>query len=306
MSQVQLVSIERVLAGLYRDLKPIIELNENDMIEWTGEALEFIGAYTQLIEKVVNLKIEDYKVLVPSGLKNIVQIAYKHTEGNPTTTTAMLTTADKCITCDDPCAPGACSSCASVCATSAQLVANAELFLQYYKPNSFRATNYYYDHYRPLTRATGPFSKAATSGCTSCTDISPGCVHEYSLDWPYIQTSFKTGYICVAYVSQPLDDRGWPMIPDEVSYIEAIKRYITYKVKYAEFLQGHLPGNIFTKLEDDWHWYCQQARNKANMPKDIDTLENLRKQHIRLLPKVQRYDRFFGNLSTREKLDLKN
>jgi hypothetical protein len=96
MSQVQLVSIERVLAGLYRDLKPIIELNENDMIEWTGEALEFIGAYTQLIEKVVNLKIEDYKVLVPSGLKNIVQIAYKHTEGNPTTTTAMLTTAELC------------------------------------------------------------------------------------------------------------------------------------------------------------------------------------------------------------------
>ena len=42
------------------------------------------------------------------------------------------------------------------------------------------------------------------------------------------------------------------------------------------------------------------------MPKDIDTLENLKKQHIRLLPKTQRYDRFFGHLSSREKLDLKN
>ena len=42
------------------------------------------------------------------------------------------------------------------------------------------------------------------------------------------------------------------------------------------------------------------------MPKDIDTLENLKNQHIRILPKVKRFDRFFGNLSSREKLDLKN
>ena len=40
MSQVKLTSIERVISGIYRDLKPVIELNENDMIEWAGEALE--------------------------------------------------------------------------------------------------------------------------------------------------------------------------------------------------------------------------------------------------------------------------
>lgn len=305
MSQVQLTSIERVISGLYRDLKPVVELNETDMIEWAGEALEYIGAYTQLIEKVAYLKIEDYRSLVPSGMKQIVMAAYKHTEG-VNTTTALLTTADNCITCDDACSDPDCSSCASVCATSAQLIQNAELFLQYYKPNTFRATAYYYDNYRPLPKASGPFTTPYTNECANCTDISPTCNQEYALDWPYMRTSFKTGNVCLAYVSTALDERGYPMIPDEVSYIEAIKRYITYKVKYSEFLQGHLPAQIYMKLEDDWHWYCQQARNKANMPKTIDELEGLRKQHIRLLPKVNRYEKFFGHLQRPEKLDLKN
>jgi len=305
MSQVKLTSIERVISGIYRDLKPVIELNENDMIEWAGEALEHIGAYGQLEEKVINLTVSDYRALVPSGLKEIVQIAYKFTEG-AVTTTPMLTTADPCITCDDPCGEPDCPSCATVCENAGTLITNARLFLEYYKPNSFRATGYYYDNYRPLRKASGPFTTPFTNDCTTCTDINQTCDQEYRLDWPYIKTSFKDGYICVAYVGQPLDERGFPLIPDEVSYIEAIKRYITYKVKYSEFLQGHLPGNIYIKLEDDWHWYCKQARNKMNMPNTIDDLQNLKDQHIRLLPKPHRYHRFFGHLHSMENLNLGN
>ena len=335
MSQVKLTSIERVISGIYRDLKPVIELNENDMIEWAGEALEHIGAYGQLEEKVINLTVSDYRALVPSGLKEIVQIAYKFTEG-AVATTPMLTTADPCITCDNPCSgpnpkgvkdttvpipanddtlnnsagvnttASKCPSCATVCENAGTLIANAKLFLEYYKPNSFRATGYYYDNYRPLRKASGPFTTPFTNDCTTCTDIVQTCDQEYRLDWPYIKTSFKDGYICVAYVGQPLDERGFPLIPDEVSYIEAIKRYITYKVKYSEFLQGHLPGNIYMKLEDDWHWYCGQARNKMNMPNTIDDLQNLKDQHIRLLPKPNRYHRFFGHLHSMENLNLGN
>ena len=57
-NQVKLTSIERVIAGLYRDLKPVVELSENDLIEWAGEALEQIGAYTQLEENVASLEVD--------------------------------------------------------------------------------------------------------------------------------------------------------------------------------------------------------------------------------------------------------
>ena len=101
--------------------------------------------------------------------------------------------------------------------------------------------------------------------------------------------------------------QGYPMIPDEVSYVEAIKRYIiVYKVKYSEFIQGIINPQVFAKLEDDWHWYCKQARAKATMPDTVDKLENLLQQRNRLIPKTNRYYGFFGNLATKETLNLGN
>ena len=119
------------------------------------------------------------------------------------------------------------------------------------------------------------------------------CEEEYSIDHPYIRTSFKCGYVCMAYIAQPLDANGFPMIPDEVSYIEAVKRYLIYKIRYPEFIRGQLPGQIFMKLEQDWHWYCAQARNKTRMPDTVDKLQNLLDQRNRLIPKHTRYYGFF-------------
>ena len=51
---------------------------------------------------------------------------------------------------------------------------------------------------------------------------------------------------------------------------------------------------------------CQQARGKANMPDTVDKMENLLQQRNRLIPKVQRYYGFFGNLSSGESLNFSN
>ena len=62
MSEYAMVSIERVISGVYRDLRPKTQLEENDLIEWAAEALEQIGAYTQYTEAVeyVPVKISSY------------------------------------------------------------------------------------------------------------------------------------------------------------------------------------------------------------------------------------------------------
>ena len=52
MSEMALVGIERVISSVYRDLRPKTQLEESDLVEWAGEALEQIGAYTQYTEAV--------------------------------------------------------------------------------------------------------------------------------------------------------------------------------------------------------------------------------------------------------------
>tara|TARA_R110002110_G_scaffold10231_2_gene50117 strand:+ start:199 stop:1158 length:960 start_codon:yes stop_codon:yes gene_type:complete len=304
MSQVKLVSIERVISGVYRDLQPIIDLNENDLIEWAGEALEFIGAYSQMVEKVEYILVQDHRALIPCGLQKIVQIAYKFTEGAPTEMN-MLKTCDPPIVCPDTCADCSGAGCPDLCQTSAQLIENAELFLQYYVPNNFVTSQRYYTaNFRPLRLATSNFALSATAHCTGCVNLSANCSEEYSIDWPYLRTSFKQGHICIAYIGQALDDRGFPLIPDQISYVEAVRKYIIYKLKYSEFIQGGIPANTFAKIEDDWQWYCAQARGKANMPDTIDKLQNILDQRDRLIPKTRNYFGFFGNLSTPESLNF--
>ena len=307
MSQVKLTSIERVISGVYRDLNPSVEINESDMIEWAGEALEHIGAYSQLEERVEYLKVNDHRVLIPCGLHKIVQVAYKFTDDEPTEA-AMLTTCDGTAECTTPncanCNPDSCTE--DLCAKSGQLIANAELWLEYYKPTRFKHTGYYFNNYKPMRLATSSFGRGESIHCKDCVNISSTCEHEYSVDHPYLRTDFKEGHICISYVAQAVDERGFPMIPDEVSYIEAIKRYIVYKLKYSEFIQGIINPQVFAKIEDDWHWYCRQARGKANMPDTVDKLENIKQQWSRLIPKVNRYYGFFGNLAAREQLNLSN
>ena len=304
MSQVKLVSVERIISGLYRDLQPVNDWSENDLIEWIGEALEFIGAYSQLEEKVEYILVQDHRLLIPCGLHKIVQIAYKYTQGAPTEMN-MLKTCDPPEVCPPTCGDCSGAGCPDLCQTSAQLIANAELFLQYYVPNNFVTSQHYYTaNFRPMRLATSNFSRSATAHCSTCVNLSSDCKEEYSIDWPYIRTSFKKGYVCLAYVAQSTDERGFPLIPDEISYIEAIKRYITYKLKYAEFIQGGIPGNVFAKIEDDWHWYCGQARGKANMPDTIDKLQNILDQRDRLIPNTKSYFGFFGNLNTPEALNF--
>ena len=60
------ISVDRVLAKLYRELG-VEDLNEIDIIEQIGEALEAIGSITLYEEAVAFIEIENHQADLPSG-----------------------------------------------------------------------------------------------------------------------------------------------------------------------------------------------------------------------------------------------
>jgi hypothetical protein len=54
------------------------------------------------------------------------------------------------------------------------------------------------------------------------------------------------------------------------------------------------------KAEQDWQWYCKQARNRAMMPKGVDQWQNILEQRNYMLPRINRYYGFFGKMSRPE------
>jgi len=211
MSSINHISLERVISSIYRDLKPLQEIQENDMIEWAGEALDYIGAYSQYQEVVDYIPVEDHRAIIPCGLHKVVSIAYKYTTGESTQCAIKISSSDSD---DSTCVSSTCGCnsstdpCSNTVTTTDPIVTQTQQLIDYHLKYRFTSTGYYYQNYRPLRLATSNFAVSKTAHCEDCINLSASCKEEYSIAHPYIRTSFKTGSLCLAYLKQPVDDKG--------------------------------------------------------------------------------------------------
>lgn len=123
----------------------------------------------------------------------------------------------------------------------------------------------------------------------------------YTVNSAFINTNFEKGQIILSYLAIPVDSDEMPLIPDNVSYREAIFWYIVMKM----FLGGHThpTPQIFNYImaEQRWHHYCSQARGKANMP-NADMIESIKNAWVRLKPVLNDHNSFNRNTGDSERL----
>ena len=79
MSIYKTTSSKVIIRKIFRDLKPSSDNWIDDAIEWIGEALEHIGSAPQLSKKQCVLTVTDHKVLLPTDLYYINQVAVNNT-----------------------------------------------------------------------------------------------------------------------------------------------------------------------------------------------------------------------------------
>ena len=155
---------------------------------------------------------------------------------------------------------------------------------------------------QPLQYGASTFHKG--SHCDQCVNEITIYKETYVINCGSIQTSFETGYVCISYTAFPTDEECYPMVPDDISFREAMFWYIYKKL----LLQGEQLGNSRIQYEyadAAWQKYCTQARNAANYP-DIDRYESFMDQWVRLKPNLNRHFTFFESLNDREMLQFEN
>lgn len=69
-------SVKSILNKLYRDLDANTELNQSNIIEWVGEAMSMIGAYSQYRNVSANPTISNYRVPLPCDFVYLIDISY--------------------------------------------------------------------------------------------------------------------------------------------------------------------------------------------------------------------------------------
>lgn len=291
----QFVSIYRVLSKLRRDLN--FDFTEADAIEWTGEALASIGAIAIQEEAVAYIEVKQHKALLPSGLTHVIQVArdYSYTPDDPTCPVDVVEEApaeelEEFVVID----------------CNGQPVGDYEL--AYYRPYYSMKQNYevwtnsryYQQNFAPVRLADHTFFQSVVCDTR---DYIPyeSARDEYTVNWPYLNFSFKDGLVAVAYRRQRLDENGYPYIPDDPSYMEAITRYIRYKKALIKLDSGESGAMQYLQVaQSDWHWYCQQAKNKSKMPSSLDQWQDHLEQHNYLLPRQHQFYTFFGKLAEPE------
>lgn len=292
-------SVKRVIAKVLTDL----DLKEgdhriSDMIEWAGEALEKIGAFPSLITKVLGkggdhlLEIEDYQAKLPMDFHSLIQVAYSTAQAGPfypmRSSTGAFDHGDSIDVTPEN------TDVSDVTSTSALIALAMALYDETYEEALVRVNS---------DEATRIMLNAliVDSGRLPVPDGVLNTTYDYTyfIKPGYIQTNIRDGYLMVSYKAMPTDDDGYPMIPDDASFMEAIYWYITMKLLYPEWKLGRVRDAVYYDARRSWNYYRKQAYGNAMMP-DADQMESIKNTWLRLVPEIDEHNTGFSTLGQKQ------
>lgn len=290
------VTIDRIFSKINRDLKGT-EVNESDVIEWIGEALEFLEVPQILVEDVKFLKVEDYHTNIPSNLHMITQIARNNAYSKPVKKDCEYfdREEDQIEVCENNTIPDSC---------------NPEFLDLDWTYTIWTTSDYYRKNYTPVRLATGNFFKSLVCK-EKDKSLYQTCSDEYTIigdTEKKLRYNFIEGEVAISYLKNSVDkETGYPLIPDQISYTTAIVYYLKWKIAEMHDWAGR-EGWVSKaeKAEQRWGKYAKQAKNYMKMPKTLDQYQNLLEQSHYLIPNHKRYYGFFGNLNKSEVRNFSN
>lgn len=233
-------SCKEVLAKVYRDLQMEDSHWEADAIEWIGEGLEMIGAGVQLERRQEVMSVQSFKLLIPSDLV-FIKALYRLPN------TVSFSGAGDDLTYD---------------------AGEVESAPKRRVPRKGRARAR--GHLGTLHEGIGsPETQHTAAGVQESYMLNPGVIH----------ASWEQSLVVLDYKAVATDEEGYPLVPDEAHYKEALFWRIVMKL----FLRGYdHPQLNYARAQQQWKHYAAQARTKAKMP-DVDQMEAFRQMWVRFV-----------------------
>lgn len=275
--------LDRVISKIVTDLG----LGQNDIpyadfVEWIADGLQHIGAYPQFQNKPGLILIEDYEGFIPCDVYNVIKME-KGTEIKCTTTGGFYD------------------------GTLADMMNKAGVD---YDAQSA------YDRFKTI--AVPGISKIDNnldySGLTNHLNNNPNLIGnpsmiqhtstDYSVNFNKITTGFKDGFIEIQYQAFPVDERGWPLVPDNVSFRDALFWKVASQLSMRDpslFKNPRLQDYEYCRSK--WNFYCVQARAGANMP-NLEQMQGLANNFTRLHNTIDDYSNNFKDLGKPQRLNL--
>lgn len=275
-------SLDRVIAKVISDLGlGQDEIPFTDFVEWSADALEHIGAYYQFSEKEVLILIENYEGVLPCDFYKQVQL----------TDACDLTYSN--IDSENSLYAGSLQALLEKAGVSYDDLNVQEQFIV-----SSRGLESITSYDQIVTKLQ--HNKNLIGNPT----INKNTNKDFNINHNRITTAFQTGILRLQYLALPVDEKGWPMVPDNVSFRDALFWKIAYQISMRNpKLMANPIMQDMRYCKSQWDYYCTQARAAANMP-DLDMTVRIKNNWLRLVndPHFDRNN--WRELGTQEVLNL--
>lgn len=121
----------------------------------------------------------------------------------------------------------------------------------------------------------------------------------YKINNSYIFTNFETGCVEISYLSFLTDERGYPLIPDNAKYKEAIKWYIGERIGFQLFLQNKIDPGVYSHIYQQHCFYMGAAKTSMHTP-DYDKMNVWRNMFNRMIPDLMAERAYYKHIGDQE------
>jgi hypothetical protein len=293
--------IDIIFSKLSRDLG--ITINEEEIIEWTGDALGLLRVSPMLSERVCFGQVKNFKMCLPSNFLYLRMIArHRHCHHFDYWWRNTLT-----IECNDSGDEGTVSWSTYLYPDHGYDITAAELADGVFPYGSFISSSCFRNNWTPIRLSEHVFFNGLHY---------PRHYHEPELEGLYgsnideykivgdenrvLQFNFERGIVAIAYLAVAIDEgTGYPLIPDDERTIEAICYYIKWKIAQRNLFSGSYSEFKFNQaksqeMERLWIQYSRAAKNNAVMPKTLDEYQNRMDNWLNIIPNYYKYYSYFG------------
>lgn len=88
----------------------------------------------------------------------------------------------------------------------------------------------------------------------------------YRIQGNIIYSSLRDKELEVSYKALPIDEEGFPMLPDNSSFIKALELYIKKQYFTVLFDMGKITGQVLNNTQQEYAWYVGQCQSDLVRP----------------------------------------
>lgn len=281
MIQSKLISSKQIILRVLSDLDiPEEQLPISNVKEWIGQAMEKIGAITQLEHKVAVLPVTNHQAKLPCDLHRLGQVAFSFC-GNGGWLPMRKSTSSfgvyKDNTIDKPCMLVKDQALFPLVKNMFNLTSDEAALSKLNEDKELRST---------LSSLLNNYTVNSVNGSYVGATKSFSNTLQYMIKPGYVMTNIPNGHVKIEYYAIYTDEDGMPMIPDMESYKEAIFWYVTMKWMYAKKIKGEIDSRTYYDTANSWNFYRKQAYAEALLPGSVDDMETLKNVWNKLYPEM--------------------